>query len=175
MTVEPASLKGKLLVALPVLRDPNFDRTVVFLLEHGEEGAVGVVLNRPSRLEVAEPLDEWVDLAAEPPVIFIGGPVGPSDAIALAETAAQLETVDLGEGPEALDKPVERIRVFAGYAGWGGGQLEDEIAAGAWVVVDAQAGDVMTSDPDDLWPRVLRRQGGRLAAVAGFPPDPSLN
>ena len=173
--MDPSTLKGQLLVALPVLRDANFDRTVVFVLEHSSEGAVGVVLNRPSPLGVAEPLLEWAALAAEPPVVFIGGPVGPSDAIGLAENREHLRTIDLQAGPEALDEPVDRMRVFAGYAGWGAGQLEDEIAAGAWLVIDARPGDVMTADPEALWSDVLRRQGGRLAAVATFPADPSLN
>jgi putative transcriptional regulator len=170
-----ATLKGQLLVALPVLRDANFDRTVVFMLEHSVEGAVGVVLNRPSPLAVAEPLLEWAPLAAEPPVIFVGGPVGPSDAIGLGETDDQLKTVDLAEGPDAVEEPVRRVRVYAGYAGWGAGQLEDEIAAGAWLVVDTHPGDVMTDEPDGLWSEVLRRQGGRIAAVAAFPQDTSLN
>lgn len=169
------TLKGRLLVALPVLRDANFDRTVVFMLEHSAQGAVGVVLNRPSPLAVAEPLLEWAPLAATPPVVFVGGPVGPSDAIGLAETGDQLKTIDLAEGPDTIDELVGRIRVYAGYAGWAEGQLEDEIAAGAWLVVDTQPGDVMTDDPETLWVDVLRRQGGRMAAIAAFPPDTTLN
>ena len=109
------------------------------------------------------------------PVVFVGGPVGPSDAIGLAETADVLTTIDLQEGPDAIATPVDRVRVFAGYAGWSDGQLEDEISAGAWLVVDARAGDVMTAEPEDLWSDVLRRQGGNLAAIATFPRDPSLN
>ncbi len=173
MTSPP--LKGRLLVALPVLRDPNFDRTVVFMLEHTAEGAVGVVLNRPSPLAVEQPLLAWAGLAADPPVIFVGGPVGPSDAIGLGETIDELKTIDLEEGPGGPEPPVERVRVFAGYASWGSGQLEDEIAAGAWLVIDAKPGDVMTSTPERLWSDVLRRQGGRLAAVASFPPNTNLN
>jgi putative transcriptional regulator len=169
------AIKGRLLVALPVLRDPNFDRTVVYMLEHSAEGAVGVVLNRPSPLTVAEPLDEWAALAAEPEVIFVGGPVGPSDAIGLGEGVSGLSTIDLEEGPDALVEPIDRVRVFAGYAGWGAGQLEDEIGAGAWLIVDTLPGDVMTDDPEQLWSDVLRRQGGRLAAVARFPRDTTLN
>ena len=169
------SLKGKLLVALPVLRDANFDRTVVFMLAHGEEGAVGVVLNRPSLMPLTEPLPRWSPLASEPAVVFFGGPVGKGDAIGLGETAEAVDTVDLHLEPDAIDPPVERVRIYSGYAGWGEGQLEDEISGGAWVVVDAEPGDVMTDDPEGLWPEVLRRQGGRLAAVATFPIDPALN
>jgi putative transcriptional regulator len=169
-----STLKGRLLVALPVLRDRNFDRTVVYVIEHSADGgALGVVLNRPSPLPLAEPLPKWEPMTPDPQVIFIGGPVGAGDAIALGDSADGLSIVDLETDPE--DAGVDRVRVYAGYAGWTGGQLEDEIAAGAWIVVDATAADVMTSDPEDLWPRVLRRQGGRIAAVASFPDDPSLN
>lgn len=170
-----ASLKGKLLVALPVLREPNFDHAVIYMIEHGDEGAVGVVLNRPSPMPLTEPLPVWSPLASDPAVVFFGGPVGKGAAIGLGESGAGVDTVDLHLEPAAIDPPLERVRVYAGYAGWDAGQLEDEIDAGAWVVVDAAPGDVMTDDPERLWPEVLRRQGGRLAAVATFPIDPSLN
>jgi putative transcriptional regulator len=169
------SLKGKLLVALPVLRHADFDRTVVFMLAHGDEGALGVVLNRPSPMPLTEPLPRWSPLASEPAVIFFGGPVGKGDAIGLGESAEVVDTIDLHVEPASIDPPVERVRIYSGYAGWSEGQLEDEIAAGAWVIVDAEPGDVMTDDHDRLWPDVLRRQGGRLAAVATFPIDPALN
>jgi putative transcriptional regulator len=170
-------LKGKLLIALPVLRDANFDRTIVYMLEHSDDGAVGVVINRPSPLGVGEPLPDWVPMAAEPAVVFVGGPVGPRDAIGLLEDiSGNLAPVDLEQGPAALaGSEGGRLRVFAGYAGWTGGQLEDEIAAGAWFVADTHPGDVMTDDPDELWERVLKRQPGSIAAVATFPTDPRLN
>jgi putative transcriptional regulator len=175
-------LKGQLLVALPVLRDMNFDRTVVLVIEHDPaNGAVGLVLNRPSPLSVGEPLEPWAPLAAEPAVVFVGGPVSPSSAIGLAVAAAADEggagwhIVDLAAGPDAAEQTVARVRVFAGYAGWGQAQLEDEIAAGAWLVIDAAPGDLMTGAPEELWEEVLRRQGGRTAAVASFPDDPRLN
>ena len=169
------SLKGKLLVALPVLRDANFDHTVVYLVEHSDEGAAGVVLNRPSPMPLTEPLPVWSPLASEPAVVFFGGPVGKGAAIGLGESGGGVQTIDLHLEPESIEPPVERVRIYSGYAGWDPGQLEDEIEAGAWVVVDAEPGDVMTDDPEQLWPDVLRRQGGRLAAVATFPIDPSLN
>jgi putative transcriptional regulator len=173
--VTEASLRGRLLVALPVLRDVNFDRTVVYMVEHSEEGALGLVLNRPSPLTIGEPLPRWVTYATEPRVVFVGGPMQPSAAIGLARRGDAVETVDLEQDPDYLDWPVTSVRVFAGYAGWTGGQLEDEIAAGAWLVIDADPNDVMTDDPEALWPSVLRRQGGRLAAVADFPLDPTEN
>lgn len=181
------SLKGRLLVATPSLGDPNFERTVVFLLGHSEEGAVGVVLNRPSELEVSGHLPDWDGLAATPPLIFVGGPVQQDAVIGLAVAGARQETdgwspltgglgtVDLSRPPADVDVQLEEIRIFAGYAGWGEGQLENEISVGAWFVIDGGPADAMTSDPDGLWPRVLRRQGGHLAMFATYPSDPSVN
>ena len=169
------ALKGRLLVASPTLVDPNFDRTVVLVLEHGDEGAVGLVLNRPTETVIDEPLPEWRPLAADPPVVFSGGPVSQTAAIALAlEPDGAIGTVDLTLDPVDVGD-VEAVRVFAGYAGWGPGQLEGEIDEGAWVVVDAEPGDAMAADPEDMWTRVLRRQGGTTAWLAHCPPDPSLN
>jgi putative transcriptional regulator len=182
-----ASLKGRLLVANPLLPDPNCDRTVVLLLAHEDEGALGVVLNRPSDTEVDAPLPRWERLAASPSVVFVGGPVAPGAAICLARVpegqhadgwiplVGELGTLDLEQDPDDVVVGVAAIRVFAGYAGWGPGQLEQEIDAGAWFVLPAEPGDPMSDDPEQLWKRVLRRQGGRLALVAALPPDPSLN
>jgi putative transcriptional regulator len=136
---------------------------------------MGVVLNRPSPLDIAELLPNWAESAAVPTVVFFGGPVGTNVAVGLGETAGALVVVDLEVDPAASDVAVQRVRVFAGYAGWVGGQLEDEIEAGAWVVVDAKPDDVLTGAPERLWSDVLRRQEGRLSAVASFPPDPRLN
>ncbi len=178
--------KGRLLVANPALPDPNFHRTVVLMLEHTADGAVGVVLNRPSQLTVAEPLPRWEALAADPPVLFVGGPVEPSSAICLAEVIGDeveqswqpvldgLGALDL-EADDEASAPVHRLRVFAGYAGWGPGQLEAEIDAGAWFVVAAETDDVMSPEPRGLWRAVLRRQAGWLTALASYPDDPSLN
>jgi putative transcriptional regulator len=200
------SLKGRLLVANPAMPDPNFHRTVVLLLAHQEDGALGVVLNRPSELDVDSPLPRWERLVADPPVVFVGGPVAPGAAICLARVpdapftgrpgedppdglnlagvggqggwvplVGDLGTLDLEGDPDDLTIKVEAIRVFAGYAGWGPGQLEGEIDAGAWFVVSAEAADALSGDPEALWKRVLRRQGGQLALVAAYPNEPSLN
>ena len=178
-------LKGRLLVATPNLEDPNFERTVVLVLEHGDEGALGVVLNRPSELDLAEPLPEWAGAAAHPPVVFIGGPVAPSAAVCLARGTPGAEgwepllgpvgTLDLDSDPDEAIPRIDGIRVFAGYAGWGPGPLEGEIAAGGWFVVDAEAGDPLSPAPEELWATVLRRQRGALALFAAHPRDPSLN
>lgn len=179
------SLRGSLLVATPLLLDPNFARTVVLLLEHGDEGAVGVVLNRPSETDVAEVLPLWGELASDPAVVFVGGPVSPDGAICLGRLPlgsagsewsffdGQVSTVDLSLGPAGA--PGALVRIFAGYAGWGREQLDVEIATGSWYVVDARVEDVFSAEPDDLWHDVLKRQRGDLAMVANFPPDPSLN
>ncbi len=186
MAVE--SLAGRLLVATPALKDPNFERTVVLIVAHENTGALGVVLNRATELPVAEVLAPWGPLAGEPSVVFEGGPVQPESAICLGRVRAgatdpdgftrvsgPIGTVDLSADPERYEAACEGLRVFAGYAGWGNGQLENEVAEGAWFVFDALPGDAFYQRPDDLWPMVLRRQGGLIAAVAHFPADPTVN
>lgn len=186
-------LVGKLLVANPRLVDPNFDRTVVLLLAHGEQGALGVVVNRPSDTEVAAVLPQWAGRAVQPPWMFLGGPVGRDSAICLARVPApaalqamagddvwqavvgDLGTLDLDTDADRLDDTVGELRIFVGYAGWSGGQLESELLAGGWWVIDPVPGDAFTPEPSELWSRVLLRQGGELALVARYPPDPSLN
>jgi len=180
-------MKGRLLVATPSLGDPNFARTVVLILEHGDEGAIGVVLNRPTGTDVSDPLPGWQRLAAEPPVVFAGGPVSPDAAICLARSwpdeftdayeplLGALGTIDLSVDPDDVSAAVQALRIFAGYAGWAGGQLEAEIAEGAWFVVDARAEDVLSAEPLDLWADVLRRQRGDLKFYANFPSDPASN
>lgn len=186
-----APAPGRLLVANPLLPDVNFDRTVVLLLAHGDDGAIGIVLNRPSETEIAAPLPRWEGLAAEPAVVFVGGPVQLQAVICLARPAggtsvpgappgwnavtADMGTLDLDQDPDGIRGDFDELRIFAGYAGWSPGQLEEEIAAGAWWVVDARPGDAFSDDPDGLWRRVLRRQGPPLALVASYPADPMLN
>jgi putative transcriptional regulator len=179
--------KGRLLVATPTLLDPNFFRTVVLMLEHADEGALGVVLNRPSELEIAESLPAWRDVAVDPAMVFVGGPVAPGSAIGIARGRGDtdsdawapvvngLGTVDLSLSPADLPVDVTALRVFAGYAGWTAGQLDAELAAEGWFVVDAEPDDAFAPEPEELWKAVLRRQGGTLALFANAPPHPSLN
>lgn len=184
-----APTKGRLLVATPPLEDPNFDRTVVYVLEHRDDGALGVVINRPTGESLDEPLDRWVDLQAEPESIFLGGPVETDALIALAyanrpvtepsdelsPVAGRVASADLTTDPVLLAGLVDSVRIFRGYAGWGPGQLEGEIESGAWLVLDAEPDDVFAAEPDELWRSVLRRQGGRLAWLASAPDDLSAN
>ena len=167
------SLAGKLLVALPVLRDGIFDRSVVLLLDHDEGGAVGVVLNRPTTTHLGDPLPTWEPLAAEPAVVFVGGPVQPELAIAIGRDGDTIDTVDLDSDPALATVGI--VRVFAGYAGWSAGQLEDELAQQAWVVVDSEPGDAFRADADDLWHTVLARQPPPLNQLAMLPDDLSVN
>jgi putative transcriptional regulator len=191
-----ATLTGRLLVATPALGDSNFERSVVLVLDHDEDGALGIVINRPTPVDVAEVLPVWQPLATEPGVLFQGGPVALDSALGLAlvpgegedeplgwrRVVGRLGLVDLDVPPEVLAAEVTRLRIFAGYAGWGAGQLEDELAEGAWYVVEARfgagvddAGDPFSDAPEDLWRQVLRRQGGDLAMVSTYLDDPSLN
>jgi putative transcriptional regulator len=181
------TLKGRLLVATPALQDPNFDHTVVLILEHSEDGTIGVVLNRPTANDLVDTIPAWHRLAAEPAVLFSGGPVSPDAAICLGrgwpgEQAEGYEplfgtlgTVDLTLDPDVLAPTLQAIRVFVGYSGWGEGQLEDEIQSRAWWVFDSQPDDALSSRPDDLWPAVLKRQKGSVAMYANFPSNPAMN
>lgn len=161
------SLVGRLLVATPLIGDGTFDRSVVRILGHDEDGAVGVILNQPTGTPVAEVLDEWGTRAAAPGVVFVGGPVDGQTVIGLAEEGA----VDLHASPHDLPEAPEEIRLYAGQAGWGPGQLESEIGQRAWWVVDAEPGDTLTRDPDHLWERVLRRQPAPTCWFANHPDD----
>ena len=181
--------RSRLVVATPPLEDPNFDRSVVYMIEHSEEGAIGVVLNRPLTDDLEEPLDRWTPQLADPAVLHDGGPVDPDAMIALARptpaTPEEVEgalkiadgvwSVDLSGDPALIAPNFAGVRVFRGYAGWGPGQLDAEIDAGAWIVTDAMTDDLFGQRPQELWRIVLSRQPGRLAWLAQAPDDLSLN
>jgi putative transcriptional regulator len=173
------SLRGKLLVAAPTLVDPNFRRTVVLLAEHGDQGAMGLVLNRPTDTAVAGALPDLAGLAGEGQVVYLGGPVALESVLAVAELEDPADASELLFGAVGFvqepDVAVRRGRVFVGYAGWTAGQLEAELEEEAWFVVPAEPGDLFDDEPDELWSVVLRRQGGPYAVLALMPPDPSLN
>jgi putative transcriptional regulator len=167
---------GQLLVATPPLVDPNFDRTVVLLLEHSGLGSLGVILNRPSGLDIPDSLERWRPTLAQPAELFNGGPVELDGVIGLALTnGGQLTTIDLTEDPADVELPRGSLRLFRGYAGWGPGQLQGELDAGAWIVLPSDAADAYSASPTELWRRVLARQGGRLAWLAEFPDDVQMN
>lgn len=166
---------GRLLVAAPPLGDPNFDRAVVYVLQHNENGALGVVVNRVSTT-VDVDVQNWAPLLAPPAAVFSGGPVQPETVIALGRNGCgAIEPVDLERDPLLLDPTPLAVRLFHGYAGWGAQQLDGELEAGVWIVASADANDVFTDDPDGLWGRVLSRQPGRVAWLATVPADVSTN
>ncbi len=177
------SLQGKLLVSSPSLIDPNFRKTVVLVAHHDDEGAMGLVLSRPSDVAAAEavPLLEGLPGAEGP--VFVGGPVQPEAFMVLAEfedvEEAAAPIMDrLGFMPsdsEPDDLSIKRLRLFAGYSGWSAGQLEAELEETAWIVVDAETDDAFADDPDELWRTVLHRKGGPFSLMENMPFDPEMN
>ena len=179
------SLRGHLLVAGPSLQDPSFRHTVVLVGDHGDDGAMGVVLNRSSPVTVRDAVPPMAPLVDPGATVYLGGPVQPQAVVVLADFAEPeragglvLETV--GFLPGTVDDPDElgglnAVRVFAGYAGWAPGQLEEELDEGSWLVFPARAADVFSTRPDELSADVLRREGGKYAVLALLPPDPTVN
>jgi putative transcriptional regulator len=179
------SLAGHHLVAAPTLLDPNFYRTVVYIVEHGADGALGLVLNRPTTEPIVNHLPDWSQWVTPPSHVFIGGPVANEVAVAIAElpeiqpngwepALPGIGLIDLSAGPEAIGH-VARLRVFSGYSGWVTGQLEMEVETDSWFVVPAHPDDIFTSSPEQLRTAILRRQPGRLAMYAHYPDDPKAN
>jgi len=180
--VSAESLRGQLLIAAPTLIDPNFRRAVVLVIEHSDEGALGVVLNRTTELPVADAVPELADLDGGH--VFAGGPVQPQAVIALAEYAGvppegsvcgPIAPVGVDSDMETLADSVTRVRVYAGYSGWGEGQLDGELEEEAWFVEPALPGDVFCADAERLWGQVLERKGGQYRLLARMPDDPSVN
>jgi putative transcriptional regulator len=178
------SLRGHLLIAGASLWDPNFRRSIVLIGHHDDDGAVGVVLNRTADVTVAEAVPPLAPLVADGEPLFIGGPVEPQAAVVVADfdDPDRAEILALGsigflppdsgaEGPDGI----RRARVFAGYSGWGAGQLEAELEEDSWIVEAAVPDDVFTDDPEHLWDRVLRRKGHAFDLLRLMPADPSAN
>lgn len=180
------TLRGRLLVATPAIESGPFLRSVVFVLDHDDDGALGVIVNRPLESEVDDVLPEWAGLVNAPDCLFDGGPVSVDSALALGviadvvppigwrQMAGRVGLVDL-EGPLPGAGELAGLRVFAGYAGWAPGQLEAELEEGAWLVVEAFDSDLTSPQPETLWRDVLRRQKGDARFLTTFPPDPSAN
>jgi putative transcriptional regulator len=174
------SLQGQLLISSQLLHDPNFRRTVVLMTHHDDEGAMGLVLSRPSEIRVAEAVPELADLPGDE-LVYVGGPVQPEAVVVLVEHEAEPELPIVGniafmQADTELDElDTVRARVFAGYSGWGPGQLEGELEVSSWIVVPAEPDDAFAPDPDELWRTVLHRKGGKFALIATMPYDPKLN
>lgn len=178
------SLRGKLLIATPVIVDPNFRRTVVLLAEHNEEGAMGLVLNRPSETLVADAVPPLARVVRDEAVVYVGGPVEPAAVVVLAdfadvELAGSLVVGSIGFVSAGVEETlgegsVRDARVYAGYSGWSADQLESELQEEAWFLEDARPEDAF-ADPDRLWSDVLRRKGGEYTVIAMMPDDPTLN
>lgn len=178
------ALRGQLLIASPALLDPNFARSVVLVTEHTEDGAMGIVLNRPSETPVAEAVPELASVAPDEPV-FVGGPVQPEALVVLGEfadhsAAAWIVVADVGLVAAQTDlaelaRALRRGRVYAGFSGWGPGQLESELEGESWIVEPPIPAELFPDDPEGLWRKVLARKGGRFALVATMPDDPSMN
>jgi putative transcriptional regulator len=179
------SLKGKLLIASPALIDPNFVRSVVLVAEHTADGALGVILNRPTAALIGEAVEELNGVVEPGDPVFAGGPVQTESVMVLAEfdepeIAAALVIEDVGFLPadsenDDLSAVTRRARVFAGHSGWGPGQLDAEIEEGSWITLEADVNDVFDDEPEDLWAGALRRKGGAYALLARAPVDPSMN
>jgi putative transcriptional regulator len=179
------SVRGQLLIASPGLLDPNFWRTVVLVIEHTDEGALGLVLNRPSETTVGDAVPALESLVEPDEQLFIGGPVQPSSVIVLGEfedptDAALLAFDDVGvlaatADPEESAVGLRNGRAFVGHAGWGPSQLDDEVERGDWILEPARLQDAFADNAQELWSSVLTRKGGNFALIARMPPDPSVN
>lgn len=177
-----------MLVATPLLEDPSFRRAVVFVLDHGDDGALGIVVNRPLDVGVATVLPDWQPFVTAPGSLFQGGPVARDSALGIVTVPGDDEDpvgvrriigsfglIDLDAPPEVVAGGVAGLRIFAGHAGWSAGQVEQEIGQGAWYVLDAESRDPFSDRPGTLWHQVLRRQRGDLALLSTYPEDPTLN
>jgi putative transcriptional regulator len=179
------SLRGKLLVASPSLVDPNFARAVVLITEHNDDGAMGIVLNRPSETLVVDVVPQLGSVAGEEAPVYVGGPVQPTALVVLAEfsdldKAAWIVVADVGFASADVELgelagSVRRARVYAGYSGWGAGQLEGEMEVDSWIVEPPLPAELFPDDPETLWSDVLERKGGQYALIARMPVDPSVN
>ncbi len=179
-------LTGRLLVAGPTLLDPNFFRSVVLLCDHDDNGAMGVIINRPTDIDPGEYVPIWSGYLAAPPVVFVGGPVQRETAIGLGRrpvgsggegwmhVAHEAGLFDVSRTP--ADYPgISAVRVFSGYSGWTAGQLEAEVESGDWIVAATHPDDPFDTEPARLWQAVLRRQPGSVAMLSTFTANPRWN
>ena len=181
-TMEPC--RGSLLVATPQLEDPNFRRSVVLMIEHGSEGSLGVILNRPSSVDLDGILPEWAIGLDSSCQVFTGGPVQPDALVALAPTSEYwvggtqvtdgITMLDLDTHVDSARVDVSKVRYFVGYSGWSPGQLRLEIEEGAWWTFGA-VNDDLSLEPSDCWSQVLSRQQSAARLLAMHPEQAFLN
>ena len=183
------SLAGQLLVATPALVDGHFRRAVVLVLDHDDDGALGVILNRRTQIDVDEVLPGWSTSVSDPGGVYEGGPVATDSALGVGLLAAEPDEepigwrrmfgrvglIDLDVPATVIEQALAGMRIYAGYAGWGDGQLESEIEEGSWLVLEASEGDLLHGAPENLWRDVLRRQDNDLRMLSTYPDDPSMN
>lgn len=188
MSLPTGRLSGRLLIASPMLEDENFRRTVILVLDHGDDGALGLVVNRPMEVDVSSVLPAWQPYTTAPGRLFRGGPVQLDSALGLVALPGNggeplgirlligsIGLVDLDAPPEVIASGLAGLRIFAGYAGWGAAQLDGEIEEGSWYVVPGETWDAFRTDTTELWREVLRRQPGEMAWHSTRPADPELN
>ncbi len=168
------TLSGRLLIASPGLEDPNFGGAVVYVIDHDDNGAVGVVINQPTETPIALHFEELARRVTPPDVFFVGGPVAPDTVLGVGRTGDRLTIVDL-DAVTSGDLVVDGLRLFAGYSGWGSRQLDTELLRDDWIVVEGFDGDVFAPRPEDLWREILRRQGGAVARLSLYPDSPMVN
>ncbi|MGL4832529.1 MAG: YqgE/AlgH family protein [Propionibacteriaceae bacterium] len=185
LTREP--LPGDLLISSVAHHDPVFDGAVILLLDKDGDGALGVVLNQCSDLDLEAVLPEWAPYVSTPGGLFKGGPVGTDSAVCLASLAPGMimpegfRPVFADVGLVLVDQPqnqingYDQIRFYTGFVGWGPGQLGDEIDRGEWYIQPAQPADVFCQDPESLWRCVLRRIPGEASFFSTWTPHPELN
>ena len=182
--IPPAA--GVLLIAPPMMQDPNFRRTVILLCEHGVDGSFGLILNRSISLQLADVV-EGMNQYRGP--LSMGGPVQPNTLHVLhkygqkvGEVVEVLNEVFWGGDFDEIQKIVqdeetsyEQIRFFLGYAGWSPGQLDAEVEQDGWILTPSQGSYIFTENPEDLWKSILRGMGGEFALLSNFPDDPRMN
>lgn len=177
---------GRLLVSEPYLPDPNFERTIILLCEHNDDGTIGFILNKPSLSKLSELISE-LDAFHNP--VGVGGPVQ-QDTLHYIHRCADVEgAIEVasgifwgGEFEDVIQKMntsqinFTDIKFFLGYSGWSTGQLDDELELNSWIVSGKVTKElIFETEPDQMWKKTLREMGGRFSMYANYPVDPTMN
>lgn len=180
------SLRGQLLVATSAIGAGPFRRSVVYILDHDEDGALGLIINRPTAADVEDILPDWADIVNAPECLFDGGPVAMDSALGVGivsgaarpagwqSMTGRVGLLDLSGPPPAAEE-FDGLRIYLGYAGWSAGQLELELEEKSWLVVASEIDDLISADPEGLWAKILQRQEGETRYLATMPDDPTDN